>query len=61
LDESEIEEKLREAQRYVQNPSINFYNKGFTVELTNTKNAVCVTISGPDQMYNLSLVDLPGK
>ncbi|CAB4409795.1 unnamed protein product [Rhizophagus irregularis] len=29
-------------------------------ELAYTKNAVCVTISGPGQTYNLSMVDLPG-
>ncbi|CAB5395673.1 unnamed protein product [Rhizophagus irregularis] len=62
LDELEIEEKLREAQRYVQNPSINFKNERLPPddELSYTKNVVCVTISGPEQMYNLSLVDLPG-
>jgi hypothetical protein len=63
LDESEIEEKLREAQRYVQNPSIDFDTRlpPDSDELAYTKNAVCVTISGPDQIYNLSMVDLPGK
>ncbi|RGB38378.1 P-loop containing nucleoside triphosphate hydrolase protein [Rhizophagus diaphanus] len=63
LDELEIEEKLREAQRYVQNPSIDFKNERLPPdndELSYTKNVVCVTISGPEQMYNLSLVDLPG-
>jgi hypothetical protein len=65
LDELEIEEKLREAQRYVQNPSItdveNTRLPPDSDELAFTKNAVCVTISGPDQMYSLSMVDLPGK
>ncbi|CAB4374220.1 unnamed protein product [Rhizophagus irregularis] len=64
LDEDEIEEKLREAQRYVQNPSItdveNTRLPPDSDELAFTKNAVCVTISGPDQMYSLSMVDLPG-
>ena len=65
LNELEIEEKLREAQRYVQNPSItdveNTRLPPDTDELAFTKNAVCVTISGPDQIYSLSMVDLPGK
>ncbi|CAB5395671.1 unnamed protein product [Rhizophagus irregularis] len=56
LDEDEIEEKLREAQRYVQNPSItdveNTRLPPDSDELAFTKNAVCVTISGPDQMYS---------
>ena len=65
MDLAEIEEQLREAQRYVQNPSItdieNTRLPPDTDELAFTKNAVCVTISGPDQMYSLSMVDLPGK
>jgi hypothetical protein len=65
LNEDEIEAKLREAQRYVQNPSITDVENTLlppdSDELVFTKNAVCVTISGPDQMYSLSMVDLPGK
>ncbi|RIA87067.1 hypothetical protein C1645_305159 [Glomus cerebriforme] len=65
LDEAEIEEKLREAQRYAQNPSItdveNTRLPPDTDELAFTKNAVCVTISGPDQICSLSMVELPGK
>ncbi|PKY38052.1 hypothetical protein RhiirA4_450984 [Rhizophagus irregularis] len=63
LDEEDIELKLRDAQRYVQNPSItDIENTRLpdSDELAYTKNAVCVTISGPGQTYNLSMVDLPG-
>ncbi|GBB98741.1 hypothetical protein RclHR1_03300021 [Rhizophagus clarus] len=65
LEEEEIEEKLREAQRYALNPSINFKNKikgslPHTDELPYTKNTVCIIISGPDRKYDLCLVDLPG-
>ncbi|CAB4409794.1 unnamed protein product [Rhizophagus irregularis] len=64
LDEEEIEEKLYEAQRYVRNPSIKDVKHTRLPpdidELYFTKNSVCVTISGPDQMYNLSMVELPG-
>ncbi|CAB4480229.1 hypothetical protein RhiirA1_498964 [Rhizophagus irregularis] len=64
LNEEEIEEKLHEAQRYVRNPSIKDAKHTRLPpdidELYFTKNSVCVTISGPDQMYNLSMVELPG-
>ncbi|RGB38374.1 P-loop containing nucleoside triphosphate hydrolase protein [Rhizophagus diaphanus] len=62
LDEEEIEKKLHEAQRYVRNPSITKHTllPPDIDELCFTKNSVCVTISGPDQMYNLSMIDLPG-
>src|ERR1051325_6663517 len=62
MDEVEIEAKLREAQRYVQNPSITDVKNTplpNTDELAFTKNAVCVKISSPDQMCSLSMVDLP--
>ncbi|CAB4480226.1 P-loop containing nucleoside triphosphate hydrolase protein [Rhizophagus irregularis] len=64
FDEEEIEEKLCEAQRYIKNPSIsdvqNTRLPPDSDELAFTKNAVCVTISGPDQIYSLSIIDLPG-
>ncbi|CAG8460533.1 2613_t:CDS:2 [Funneliformis caledonium] len=58
LSESEVEAKLREAQRYVQNPSITDIKNGRlpptdSDELAFTRNAVCVTISGPDQAYRI--------
>ncbi|CAI2173238.1 12815_t:CDS:2 [Funneliformis geosporum] len=64
LSNKEIENKLREAQRYVQNPSIRDIKSRLPEpsndELAFTKNAVCLTIGGPTQQYSLSLVDLPG-
>ncbi|CAG8691785.1 7427_t:CDS:2, partial [Funneliformis mosseae] len=61
---SEFEKKLRDAQRYVLNPSIKDIKSRLPEpnndELSFTKNAVCLTIGGPAQNYNFSLVDLPG-
>ena len=63
MDVPEVEEKLREAQRYAQNPSIvNIEDTRLpdVDELAFTRNAVCVTISGPTHTFSLSMVDLPG-
>ncbi|CAI2163221.1 966_t:CDS:2 [Funneliformis geosporum] len=61
---SDIERKLRDAQRYAQNPSIKDIKTRLPEpnhdELPFTKNAVCLIIGGPAQYYNISLVDLPG-
>jgi hypothetical protein len=63
MDVAEVEEKLRKAQRYVQNPSIVSTEARLPEEdeLAFTRNAVCVTISGPSQTFSLSMVDLPGN
>ncbi|CAG8520927.1 15958_t:CDS:2 [Acaulospora colombiana] len=65
LEDDAIEAKLREAQRYLQNPSIrdvhatNLPNNDHD-ELKFTKNTVCVTIGHPNIKYSLDMVDLPG-
>ncbi|CAG8602664.1 12746_t:CDS:2 [Funneliformis caledonium] len=60
----DVENKLRDAQRYVQNPSIIDINSQLpndpnNDELPFTKNSVCITIGGPSQNYGLSMVILP--
>ncbi|CAI2166175.1 6986_t:CDS:2 [Funneliformis geosporum] len=62
---ADIEKKLRDAQRYLQNPSIRDIKSMLPADPSNdelpfTKNAVCLTIGGPTQKYSLSMVDLPG-
>ncbi|CAI2165967.1 17593_t:CDS:2 [Funneliformis geosporum] len=64
-NQMDIENKLREAQRYLQNPSIRDINSRLPNdpsddELPITKNTVCITIGGPKQNYSLSMVVLPG-
>nr|CAG8563722.1 10111_t:CDS:2 [Entrophospora candida] len=66
MESEKIEEKLREAQRYVLNPSIKVQDSpisdtlGNKDELMFTRNAICVTIGDPNQNFSLAMVDLPG-
>ncbi|GBB95553.1 hypothetical protein RclHR1_02560013 [Rhizophagus clarus] len=62
LEAEEVEEKLYEAQRYAQNPSITDVENTRLPPDSNeldhtTKNTVCLTISGP---HSLFMIDLPG-
>ncbi|CAJ0857356.1 4199_t:CDS:2 [Entrophospora sp. SA101] len=66
MEHEKIEDKLREAQRYVLNPSIKVQDSpisdtlGNKDELMFTRNAICVTIGDPNQKFSLAMVDLPG-
>ncbi|CAG8446764.1 12393_t:CDS:2 [Acaulospora morrowiae] len=65
LSNPEVEAKLREAQRYLQNPSIRDVHTTSlptddSDELKFTRNTVCVTIEHPKIEYSLDMVDLPG-
>ena len=65
-DKSCVEERIRRAQRVILNPTTN--SEHFlsgpdgdpdTMELSFSKNCVCLEISGPD-LTDLSFCDLPG-
>src|SRR6266513_138997 len=65
LDPDEIEDALKKAQIAVQNPTQYIqgieFPEGQPNELQFTKNAVCVTLKGPEYNFSLSMIDLPGK
>jgi len=64
LDPDEIEDALKKAQIAVQNPTQYIqgieFPEGQPNELQFTKNAVCVTLKGPEYNFSLSMIDLPG-
>lgn len=65
LDKSEVEDRIRRAQRAVLNPStpceqfLDGEELEVDYELTFSKNCVCLQINGSD-VADLSFVDLPG-
>jgi len=66
-DKSNVEERIRRAQRAILNPSTSYetFLSGpdgdpDTKELSFSKNCVCLELSGPD-LTDLSFCDLPGK
>ena len=66
-DKSDVEERIRRAQRVILNPSTNYEtflsgpdeDPDGGSELSFSKNCVCLELSGPDLM-DLSFCDLPG-
>jgi hypothetical protein len=66
-DKTEVEERIRRAQRAILNPSTPYQQflenedqDPKTREVTFSRNCVCLQISGSD-VADLSFVDLPGK